>query len=290
MKIVKIIGGLGNQMFQFALFTALKNKYPNEVILTDSSYFKTYKVHNGLELQKVFGISLPQASFKQLLKVTYPSNSYKLSRFFRKFIKKRKSECIEYPDYTFNHNVFTEGSKYYDGYWQNFKYFEEVSNQLKDIFQFKLTLNSRSNFLLSELGNLNNSVSIHVRRGDYLQAPNYAGLCGLEYYSKAITYIKNKIDNPQFYIFSDDINWCKNNIEPLLNTNKITFVDWNKGEESALDMLLMSKCNNNIIANSSFSWWAAFLNTYENKIVCAPEKWTNTKVNCKFQLPSWKLF
>lgn len=290
MKIVKILGGLGNQMFQYALFVALKKHFPNEKILTDTSYFKTYHVHNGLELERVFGLSLPQASFKELLEVTYPVKWFKLSRAIRKFLPKRESECIEAKDYTFNNEVFTTESRYYDGYWQNFKYFESQIPLLQNIFRFKIKANPKTKNLLDILDHKDGSVSIHIRRGDYLKAPNYTGLCGIEYYTKAIEYIKGKIKSPEFYIFSDDITWCKENIAHLLNDHNYIFVDWNTCADSPLDMLLMSNCKHNIIANSSFSWWSACLNQNPDKIVCAPEKWTNTKVNCKFQMPDWILF
>lgn len=290
MKIVKILGGLGNQMFQYALFIALKEHFPNEKVLTDTSYFKTYHVHNGLELERVFGIILPQASFGELVRLTYPVKWFKLSRAIRKFLPKRKTECIEAKDYTFNSEVFTTESRYYDGYWQNFEYFKQYIPIIREQFKFKLPLNLKTKFLLDRLSQNKNTVSLHVRRGDYLKAVNYAGLCGIDYYSKAIEYMKGRIESAVFYIFSDDIPWCMENISPLLADSKYEFVDWNKGNDSPLDMLLMSNCHHNILANSSFSWWSACLNSHSDKIVCAPEKWTNTKVNCKFQMPDWILF
>lgn len=290
MKIIKILGGLGNQMFQYALFIALSERYPNERVVTDTSYFSTYHVHNGLELERVFNLKLPQASFWELLKLTYPVKWFKLSRAIRKFGPKRQTECIEAKDYTFNNDVFTSESRYYDGYWQNYKYFEQYIDVIRDKFKFALPINAKTQTLLRELNSKENIVSIHIRRGDYLKAPNYAGLCGIEYYERAISFIKSKINPSKFLIFSDDISWCKKNIPNLLGDIPYEFVDWNKGEDSPLDMLLMSNCNHNIIANSSFSWWSACLNSHANKIICAPKKWTNTKVNCKFQMPDWVLF
>jgi len=258
--------------------------------LVDYSYFKTYNVHNGLELKRVFNLELPQASFFELLKVTRPVYSFKFSRAIRKMFPARKTECLEASDYTYNDSVFEHGNKYYDGYWQNYRYFIEYKDDILKAFTFSMPINNQSEALIDELKGKYNTVSLHVRRGDYLKAKNYAGLCNLEYYKKAITYIIENTQNPSFYIFSDDIEWCKENISPLLGSNDYKFVDFNRGKDSPLDMLLMSSCQHNIIANSSFSWWAAFLNKHEDKIVCAPEKWTNTKVNCKFQMPEWILF
>jgi hypothetical protein len=290
MKTVKILGGLGNQMFQYALFVALCEKFPEEKINIDTSYFSTYHVHNGLELERVFNITLPKASFTDLLKVTYPVRWFKLSRAIRKFLPNRKTECTEAKDYTFNDSVFTPGSKYYDGYWQNYKYFESVIDIVRNKFKFTLPLNLKTKKLLNELQAIENTVSIHVRRGDYLKAVNYAGLCDIKYYENTISFLLKKITPTKFYIFSDDIDWCKAEIAPILGNYRYEFVDWNTGKDSPLDMLLMSNCHHNILANSSFSWWSAFLNTHKDKIVCAPEKWTNTKVNCKFQMPDWVLF
>lgn len=289
MKIVKIIGGLGNQMFQYALYLSLKEKFPEEEVLVDTSYFATYHVHTGLELERVFGIDLHQASFGQLLKVTIPVKNYKLSRIIRKCLPKRSTECREATDYTFNQSVFEAGNKYYDGYWQNYLYFKEVVNEVRDVFQFRLPLSNQNKLLVEKINADAAAVSIHIRRGDYLKVKNYAGLCNLDYYKAAVAHIKNNVSEPHFFLFSDDVEWCKENIVNLLGPN-VTIVDWNKGKDSPIDMLLMSRCKHNIIANSSFSWWAAFLNSNEGKIVCAPQKWTNTKVNCRFQLPDWILF
>lgn len=289
MKIVKILGGLGNQMFQYALFVALQKEFPQEQVLVDCSYFKTYHVHTGLELNRVFGVELPQASFHQLLKVTWPVKSFKLSRAMRKILPPRKTECLEAKDYTYNAHVFDCGNMYYDGYWQNYKYFDKYRDKILQLFQFKLKLNECSSNILPELA-AKNSVSIHVRRGDYLKAKNYAGLCGLEYYKMAIEYINRNVQDAAFYIFSDDMEWCREKISPMLAGHKFTYIDWNKGADSPIDMMLMSQCSHNIIANSSFSWWAAYLNDNTGKIICAPKKWTNTPVNCQFQMPTWVLF
>lgn len=290
MKIVRINGGLGNQMFQYALFLALKQRFPDEEILVDTSLMKTYKVHNGLELDRVFGVPLPQASFRQLLRLTRPMFHTKLAKLVDKLLPKRKTEVIEAKDYTFNEEVFSNKSQYYRGYWQNFRYFIEARDSIVAHFKFVLPQNDKTNALLEELKSQRSSVSLHVRRGDYLKAAIYAGLCNIDYYKSAIAKIRDKVKSPSFYLFSDDIEWTVANIVPLLGNSPYKIVDWNRGKESALDMLLMSSCHHNIIANSSFSWWGAFLNPHSDSVVCAPVKWTNTKVNCTFQLPDWNLF
>lgn len=290
MKIVRIIGGLGNQMFQYALFTALKDKFPDEEILLDYSLMSSYGVHNGLELDRVFGIDLPQASFMQLLKVTRPVYNYKLARLIEKTLPNRKSELLEAKDYTFRDEVFTHGDRYYLGYWQNYKYFIDSREAIQNVFNFQLKPNKATSDILERLHADTNSISVHVRRGDYLKAPNYAGLCGIDYYRQAISHMRKSVAKPTFYLLSDDIPWCIENIVPLFGESPYVVIDFNRGSDSPLDMQIMSSCHHNIIANSSFSWWGAFLNRHGDQIVCAPKKWTNTKVNCKFQLPEWELF
>lgn len=290
MKIIKILGGLGNQMFQYALYIALKYEFADEIVKVDCSYFSTYHVHNGLELERVFGLPLPQASFAELVRVTVPVRWFTLSRFIRRYFPRRKTECLEAKDYTFNEDVFTPGDKYYDGYWQNYRYFEKYLPVIRNEFSFKLLMNEKTRSLLNVLLTMPDSVSIHVRRGDYLKSSRYRGLCGLDYYTAAIAYIKERISEPKFFIFSDDIEWCRVNIAPLLGDDPFDYVDWNHGTDSPLDMQLMASCHFNIIANSSFSWWAAALNAHTDKIVCAPRKWTNTNINYTIQMPDWVLF
>jgi hypothetical protein len=130
-----------------------------------------------------------------------------------------------------------------------------------------------------------NSVSIHVRRGDYLQLINERLLvCDSHYYERAIDEIARRIENPCFFIFSDDIEWCKIQFSYLPEK---TFIDWNRNFNSYKDMHLMSLCKYNIIANSSFSWWAAWLNNYPQKIVIAPRLWFNDRQDLSYVPPSW---
>ena len=139
---------------------------------------------------------------------------------------------------------------------------------------------------MNDLLSSDGSVGIHIRRGDYLNHPVYKDICTYEYYAKAIALIQEKIKNPVFYIFSNDILWCKNNIEKLISGCKVVYVDWNKGEDSYCDMQLLMACKTLIIANSSFSWWAAYLNA-RNPWVIAPKKWKNKRETFSYQLEDW---
>ena len=291
MKIVKIIGGLGNQMFQYAFYLAIKNKFPNEAVFVDCSYFDIYNLHNGFELESVFNITLPKASAIQLKKVTLHINNYLFYRISRRLLSSRKTECIESRNQAFDETVLIQsGDRYYDGYWQNYLYFKDIYDSVSTAFLFKNQLDKKNLTLLNKINNGVNSVSIHVRRGDYLKHRLYKDLCGLEYYKKAIDYIINSIDSPVFFIFSNDIKWAKDNLQPFFNSNSAIFVTGNEGVDSYKDMQLMSLCKHNIIANSSFSWWSAYLNINPDKIVIAPKIWINKDLEFTIQMPEWILF
>ncbi len=288
MKIVNIIGGIGNQMFQYAFALALKQKYPDEEVKLDTSHFNGYSLHNGFEIERNFGLQLPIADGKELRKLTYYSPNYKVSRIIRKLLGYRKTEYKEPRLFTFWKEALDRvGNCYYEGSWQNEKYFKECSDEIRKAFTFKQQLGDKNEELLNAI-NATESVSIHVRRGDYLSDPTYQGICDLPYYKNAIQYIKEHIKAPHFYIFSNDAKWCEEFIAPLCED--YTIIDWNGGIKSWADMQLMSLCNHNIVAHSSFSWWAAWLNNHDNKIVVSPKGWFNrADVTDSPQLEDWIL-
>jgi len=176
------------------------------------------------------------------------------------------------PHFHFYNNALRVGNHVYvNGYWQSEKYFSSIRNQLLTELIPASELSSESQLIYDDIKN-HNAVSLHIRRGDYINETNQSiyHTCSLDYYSKSIDLILSKVTQPKFYIFSDDFEWVKSN----LNINQqIQFIEHNKGKNSYQDLILMSKCKHNIIANSSFSWWGAWLNQHENKIVIAPEKW-----------------
>ena len=154
------------------------------------------------------------------------------------------------------------------------KYFEGIENDIKKDFRFKNQLDNKNLEILNEIEN-SNSISIHIRRGDYMSPENYnmyGCIATPTYYKKAIKVIEEKVENPTFFVFSNDMDWVKKNIQ--INS-RVFYIDINSGNGSYKDMQLMSNCKHNIIANSSFSWWGAWLNENKNKIVIAPKKWIN---------------
>jgi len=291
MKIVKIIGGLGNQMFQYALYRSLKSRFPDEDIKVDTSLYHSYKLHNGLELERVFTITLDVAAPREIRQVSRYFQNFLLQRICRKLLPNRRSELIQKGDADYIPEVFQKGKNiYYEGFWQNEKYFSDIRQEIRTIYEFPGNLSGKNHDVAMAMQDSGTSVSIHVRRGDYLKHAMYCQCCSEEYYKKAMAEMRRRFSNITFYIFSDDSDWCAGFFEPLLLPGeKMLLVDWNHGEASHIDMRLMTMARGMIIANSSFSWWAAWLNRRDDKTVIAPSRWlTIAPVNDR-QLPDWIL-
>lgn len=276
MKIVNILGGLGNQMFQYAFAVALQAKHPSEKIKIDSSGFKGYPLHNGFELKRIFDIELPEASIKEQMSLFYPLRNYRMWQIGNKVLPHRASTVYEPEDMHYVPELLLNtDSAYYLGYWQTEKYFRDIRPQILDVFTFPpFPLTSKNNEIVGLL-QTKNVVSVHVRRGDYVNIGNTQSICTLEYYHQGIKKMKVTVSPEQFLIFSDDIGWCRENLAAAFGDVPCMYVDWNKGSESFCDIQLMSLCKHNIIANSSFSWWGAWLNQNPDKVVIAPSRWMN---------------
>jgi len=164
------------------------------------------------------------------------------------------------------------GDRYLSGYWQSERYFLHVQERIRTEFTFKKPLEG-ANAQMARAISDTTSISVHVRRGDYLTNPKNHGLMDVAqpaYYRSAIAHIGGIVTNPEFFVFSDDIVWAKENIT---SGYPCTFINHNSQADSYFDMYLMSRCQHHIIANSTFSWWAAWLNPSDRKIVIAPKKW-----------------
>jgi hypothetical protein len=277
MKIVKFTGGLGNQMFQYAFLMALEN-YFNEQILVDVSAFKNRK-ERKFELNTIFNIQLNIASPRDLRKVSYYLDNFNLNRVVKKIFKTKKTEFLEKASWAYDTSVFENvENRYYIGSWMNVFYFNKIEDKIRESFSFKIPNDARNQKLLLEIKD-KNAISIHIRRGDYLQIKGHL-ICGLDYYEAAIDFITQKVENPYFYVFSDDVAWCRKNLSLLFGSSENYFIDWNTGVNSYVDMQLMAACRHNILANSTFSWWGAWLNYNSDKIVIASKDWA---VQCKYE-------
>ena len=280
MKIVKFLGGLGNQMFQFAFFLSLQQQFKVKV---DLSGFKDYSLHHGFELTKVFGIHVEHASGLELRLYQSEARDW-LTRKLRRLYGTKGAEFYEQEEFGFDPTIYQDASpRYFWGYWQHHRYIQQVEEQLRSAFSFKEPLAGSNGALLDKLQN-HPSVAVHVRRGDYLDHPVLGGICGLDYYQKALQLLKGKLENPLFVFFSNDSAWCR---QHLLEENAV-YVDWNGGSDSYKDMQLMSHCHHYIMANSSFSWWGQWLNPNKNKLVVSPSRWVNTDADpSALILPNW---
>ena len=276
--VIYLQGGLGNQMFQYAFYLSRKIKGINAKY--DTTLIKLQNQHNGYELERIFNIKKKESTIKKVFYIILNSiNNHKQTNKFYKFLNK----CISFIGIKIIYD--TEPSIYFDefqtkrinlfiGYWQTDKYFTNIAPLLKDKFSFNENLLSqKTKDILTDIFQ-HNSISIHVRRGDYLLNNSFYGnICTINYYNKAIEYIKQHVNEPYFYVFSDDIMWVKE----YLNIPNATYINHNKKNDSWQDMYLMSKCKHNIIANSSFSWWGAYLNINPSKIIVSPSIFVNCK-------------
>lgn len=287
MKIVKYIGGLGNQMFTYAFSKVLEETFAEDVY-ADTLYYKDHTFHNGLELENIFDIKLKKASFWQILKLTWVLPNYYLDYHLRWKMPDRKTAYYEQAGGAYDPNIFLNnpGNRFYFGFWQDHRNFDSKKELIQNAFVFKAPLTGDNKKVWEEMTSSEASVAIHVRRGDYLKSPKYVGICDLPYYTKAIELVKSQFKNPKFFIFSNDIAWCKENLLSIIGDCQAIFIDWNTGNKSYIDMQLMTGCKSLIIANSSFSWWGAYLNK-RDPFVISPKKWKNNFCGFDFPLEEW---
>jgi hypothetical protein len=273
MKVVRVCGGFGNQLFQYAFYLSIKDRF-NETTKLDIHDMATYELHNGYELERIFNLNEKYCSTEEKLAVQSTKNIFtKLVKEIKKYtpfisrtyIKEKKHLHFSYREADFGSKDTTI---YYRGSWQNPQYFNSIASEIREKLTFPEFIEPKSLALCQEISE-HETVAVHIRRGDYLKHKALGGICDLPYYKNAIKKIEGLVERPLFVIFSDDISWCRENI----NVENVRFVDWNTGEQSFQDMHLMSLCSHNIIANSSFSWWGAWLNANPDKIVISPNKW-----------------
>lgn len=277
MIVSNLIGGLGNQMFQYAAGRALSLQLQQDYYL-DITDLQRYQLHQGYQLERIFAGEFKVAADESVRAIL----GYQGTPFFRKILIRKPFKYLRSRSYVvqpvFGYwNQFDQlgGDIYLHGYWQSEKYFKKYLDVIRRDFAFKETLSAANQCVRHQIMNTN-AVSLHIRRGDYVtnvSANKMHGVCPLEYYQQAVDEILNRVRNPFFYIFSNDPTWVKKNLR--LGAEH-TCIDHNHGEESYNDMRLMSICKHHIIANSSFSWWGAWLNVNPEKIVIAPRQWFAT--------------
>ena len=273
MILVELNGGIGNQMFQYAAAKSLALHHKTELRLDITpGHDKTMPDELKQRPFDLHYFNLPDlfannADIKSFIPKTH------LEKISEKAKPNHKRKIYREPFFHYDNNFYNAGPNVYlKGLWQSEKYFFRFEKQIRNILRF----NDDTIRSFADITNKikdQNSISIHIRRGDYLAkvSLDVLGLLPLAYYHQAIELIKSKTQNTVFYFFSDDIDWVKTNLqipEAIYVSNKTT-------TSHIEDLYLMSQCRHNIIANSSFSWWGAWLNSNPDKIVIAPKKWFN---------------
>lgn len=290
MIILRLDGGLGNQMFQYAAARRLSEKHLTPLKL-DLSWFETQRLRQYR--LRYFNIWEHLATSQEITtligKSTFHEQMFaKIGRRlgFRQSVAGfyQKGLVLKEKQFHFDPHVLDAPYHVYmEGFWQSEKYFSDVTDILRQEFTLKYPQTSIFSQILNAINNTS-SVSLHVRRSDYVNDPNNRILsaCDLTYYKRAIAYISEHITNPHFFVFSDDPAWVKQNLSiefPITLVSDHNFPDYE-------ELSLMGKCQHNIIANSSFSWWGAWLNSKKNKTVVAPAKWfNNDDFNTKDLIP-----
>lgn len=275
MIIVRLLGGLGNQMFQYACGRSVAIRTSQRLKLDISSYpdhlDRTYELsHFGIEAD----IATPEEC--SCLRWAHPRSwrrlvnkalaKLHLTKIFTRcdaesYMSESAPFCVD------SRVLATQGSAYLQGYWQNERYFHEFSEEIRQDLAPRNALSAGAAACLDEIGACE-AVSVHVRRGDYVVGNPCHGVLPLEYYTAAVGMLADKIREPRFFIFSDDPDWVRGHLQPLLPYSVVP--GHHSGHE---DLWLMSRCRHHIIANSSFSWWGAWLNPDSSKLVFAPRKW-----------------
>lgn len=257
MIIAHLVGGLGNQLFQYAAARRLAHVH-NAALKLDISAFEKYHLH-AYHLNH-FNIIENIAAADDIEKITDNNDDCQGSLILETAFP-FNSGILHLPD-----NVYLQG------YWQSEKYFADIKHIIIREFTVKHGMNSKNRKMADRINNCA-SVSVHIRRGDYVNNPqtnSVHGTCGMEYYQRCIAQVAQAIAEPHFFIFSDDPQWTIKNIKP---DYPVTLIDFNGPERDYEDLRLMSMCKHNIIANSTFSWWAAWLNPNPQKLIYAPERW-----------------
>jgi hypothetical protein len=273
MIIVKLMGGLGNQMFQYAVAHSLCFASKNK-LRVDLDFFQQHDESTDAFTARVFELNI----FKQIQIQSAKRNT--LNLFLKEKLFYRLMRKICYPhrkiirQTSCNLPIFPVNTKnlYLEGYFQSEKYFRHIRKTLLSNFTFP-QLDERNRTVLRLIENSENSVNIHIRRGDYTKKAimDYHGILPITYYETAIRHLSGQTSgNLNFFVFTDDPQWVRHH---FLFIDNVHIIEGNTGKDSWKDMDLMTHCKHHIVANSSFSWWGAWLCRYEDKIVIAPERW-----------------
>ncbi len=276
MIITKISGGLGNQMFQYA-FGRQISKLNNSELKLDLRFFDNPDEVREFQLD-IFNIEYTQINSDDAKSLEAQGREYEVGGLnliskIRGLVNPGSYKIIRQKSRKFNPEYLKlNGNLILDGYWVSEKFFTNIREEIQEIYQVKTHISDANKRTLEKIQN-SESVCVHIRRGDYVldeRTNKHHGTCSQDYYRKGAKFYKEKLNNPIFFIFSDDIDWCKKNID--LGTEMV-FIKNNSIENGYEDLRLMYNCKHFIIANSTFSWWGAWLSRYNEKNVIAPKHW-----------------
>jgi hypothetical protein len=271
-SVSRLMGGLGNQMFQYATGLALSRKLGADHLL-DVSYYKIDEKLDNTPRELELGVfNLQYKKYSGVL------GNYIFNKFINKFSFLRKTFLPLFRIFYFTDvddlqkavEIKQNGTFYLDGYWPSYLFFNDYKAEIKEVYTFDKTINE-VNLELSNIMSNQSSVAIHIRRTDYLKSNSSHKVLKASYYKDAIAYIKSKVSNPVFYFFGDDHEWIRDNF--FIDNSNYFLINKNVGISSHLDMFLMTSCKHIIISNSTFSWWAAYLNKFKDNITVAPLDW-----------------
>jgi hypothetical protein len=273
MIIANLIGGLGNQMFQYATGRAVAHRHGVPLLL-DASGFAHYDLRR-YELGEL-AIQARLATDEELAKAGVKSAEPTLLNRVKKSLGlDRPANQLKEASFTYDARIEQATPPVYlDGYWQSERYFANIADLLRQEFMLKEPADAANAAIAARIAEAGaGAVSLHIRRGDYVsnaQTSQYHGVCSLDYYRAAVEHVSTRVAAPHFFVFSDDHAWVSENFKM---SQPVTLVDVNGADRGVWDMALMKACRHHIIANSSFSWWGAWLNPHADKVVVAPERW-----------------
>ncbi|MBN1413054.1 MAG: alpha-1,2-fucosyltransferase [Spirochaetales bacterium] len=302
MIIVRLYGGMGNQMYQYAFARALGLRSENEVRL-DLSYIKRFDRKNRVDSFALKHLSietgesfLSKGIFGLFL---HKRNVFRIFEFLDRILNKKPRHVLIEKKCEFNPEKkrIKAGFIYvYAGTWQSFRYFDDCEETIRREFRFNPVVQAECSGFAKIIRSYPNTVSVHIRRGDYVgkkETEYTQGICTEAYYEKAMSIMNGKVSNADYFFFSDDLPYVKKTFGV---SDRFHYLDTDTGKSNKLghrdtgymDMYLMSLCRHHIIANSTFSWWAAYLNEFKDKIVVSPRRWYQGISDSKDILPeSW---
>jgi Glycosyl transferase family 11 len=290
MDVIILFNGLGNQMSQYAF-------YLNKKRISESTRFlfskKSIKIHNGFELGNVFGIKYNENAIDKFLYFIFRIVSYKkytsISKPIIRILNLLGVTIVnENDDYNFKPEYLqpSKGIKFYVGGWHSEKYFVDIRDTILNTFKFNSENVGEENMEVLKQIKASNSVSVHVRRGDFMDTFNYEKLgavCTLNYFLHAIEKMKSLVDAPHFFFFTNDSVWVSTNF----NGPDFTLINLNTNRNSWKDMFLISNCNHHINSNGSFSWWSSWLNSISHTHVIVPKNFIVDKYFEDIYPKSW---